>query len=85
MTTLTAAPSPLTTPGSIGLLLYPLLLDQQQEHPGLILQHRFAPTPDIVQAVLAGQAAPETCQQVHRAWRAALRAGHKDIAAQCGR
>ncbi|MGN5289745.1 LysR family transcriptional regulator [Aeromonas sp. 11P] len=45
----------LTTPGSIGLLLYPLLLDQQQEHPGLTIQHRFAPTPDIVQAVLAGR------------------------------
>ncbi|HHQ4600369.1 TPA: LysR family transcriptional regulator [Aeromonas veronii] len=45
----------LSTPGSIGLLLYPLLLDQQQEHPGLTIQHRFAPTPDIVQAVLAGR------------------------------
>ncbi|WP_323909202.1 LysR family transcriptional regulator [Aeromonas caviae] len=45
----------LTTPGSIGLLLYPLLLDQQQEHPRLTIQHRFAPTPDIVQAVLAGR------------------------------
>ncbi|MEH8170897.1 LysR family transcriptional regulator [Aeromonas veronii] len=45
----------LTTPGSIGLLLYPLLLDQQQEHPELTIQHRFAPTPDIVQAVLAGR------------------------------
>lgn len=45
----------LATPGSIGLLLYPLLLDQQQTHPGLTIQHRFAPTPDIVQAVLAGR------------------------------
>ncbi|MFQ1660970.1 LysR family transcriptional regulator [Aeromonas veronii] len=45
----------LSTPGSIGLLLYPLLLDLQQEHPGLTIQHRFAPTPDIVQAVLAGR------------------------------
>ncbi|MGL4778321.1 MAG: LysR family transcriptional regulator [Aeromonas veronii] len=45
----------LTTPGSIGLLLSPLLLDQLQEHPGLTIQHRFAPTPDIVQAVLAGR------------------------------
>ncbi|WP_429219645.1 LysR family transcriptional regulator [Aeromonas veronii] len=45
----------LSTPGSIGLLLYPLLLDQQQEHSGLTIQHRFAPTPDIVQAVLAGR------------------------------
>ncbi|KZW96632.1 LysR family transcriptional regulator [Aeromonas veronii] len=45
----------LTPPGSIGLLLYPLLLDQQQEHPELTIQHRFAPTPDIVQAVLAGR------------------------------
>ncbi|MFB2887949.1 LysR family transcriptional regulator [Aeromonas veronii] len=45
----------LSTPGSIGLLLYPLLLDQQQEHPRLTIQHRFAPTPDIVQAVLAGR------------------------------
>ncbi|EKP0306557.1 LysR family transcriptional regulator [Aeromonas veronii] len=46
---------PLSTPGSIGLLLYPLLLDQQQAHPGLTIHHRFAPTPDIVQAVLAGR------------------------------
>lgn len=45
----------LTTPGSIGLLLYPLLLDQQQAHPGLTIRHRFAPTPDIVQAVLTGR------------------------------
>ncbi|MEN3757864.1 LysR family transcriptional regulator [Aeromonas veronii] len=45
----------LSTPGSIGLLLYPLLLDQQQEHTGLTIQHRFAPTPDIVQAILAGR------------------------------
>ncbi|MFL9598851.1 LysR substrate-binding domain-containing protein, partial [Aeromonas veronii] len=53
----------LSTPGSIGLLLYPLQLDQQQEHPGLTIQHRCAPTPDIVQAVLAGRIDPGLANQ----------------------
>lgn len=42
----------LATPGSSGLLLYPLLLEQQQRFPGLTLQHRFAPTAEIIAAVL---------------------------------
>jgi DNA-binding transcriptional LysR family regulator len=33
----------LVTPGSIGLALYPILLDLQQAHPGLVIRHRFAP------------------------------------------
>lgn len=45
----------LSTPGSIGLLLYPLLLDQQQAHPDLVIRHRFAPTHDIIHALLAGE------------------------------
>lgn len=45
----------LTTPGSIGLLLYPLLLAQQQAHIGLTIEHRFAPTHDIIESVLRGR------------------------------
>ncbi|PJG59035.1 LysR family transcriptional regulator [Aeromonas cavernicola] len=45
----------LATPGSIGLLLYPLLLDQQQAHPALTIAHRFAPPPEIVQAGLSAR------------------------------
>lgn len=41
----------LATPGSVGLLLYPLLLDLQQTHPGLVIRHRFAPDPDVIAAV----------------------------------
>lgn len=42
----------LITPGSIGLALYPLLLDLQQAHPGLVIRHRFAPDPEARDAVL---------------------------------
>jgi len=42
----------LVTPGSVGLALYPRLLDLQQRHPGLIIRHRFAPDPEILSAVL---------------------------------
>lgn len=42
----------LITPGSIGLALYPLLLDLQQAHPGLVIRHRFAPDPETREAVL---------------------------------
>lgn len=45
----------IATPGSIGLRLYPLLLQLQQTHLGLRIEHRFAPTPDITQQVLAGR------------------------------
>lgn len=42
----------LVTPGSIGLTLYPLLLDYQQRHPGLTVRHRFAPDREVLDAVL---------------------------------
>lgn len=45
----------LITPGSVGLALYPLLLDLQQRHRGLIIRHRFAPDPEIQEAVLRKQ------------------------------
>jgi len=40
------------TPGSVGLALYPILLDIQRAHPGLSMRHRFAPDPEILDAVL---------------------------------
>ncbi|MFP8966801.1 LysR family transcriptional regulator [Pokkaliibacter sp. CJK22405] len=40
------------SPGSCGLSLYPRLLDMQAEHPQLIIHHRFAPDPEILDAVL---------------------------------
>jgi DNA-binding transcriptional LysR family regulator len=42
----------LISPGSIGLALYPRLLDLQQAHPGLLIRHRFAPDPEVMAAVL---------------------------------
>jgi len=42
----------LITPGSCGLLLYPLLLDLQEQHPDLVVRHRFAPDTEISDAVL---------------------------------
>lgn len=42
----------LITPGSIGLYLYPLLLDLQSSHPGLAIHHRFAPDQEVLDAVL---------------------------------
>ncbi|WP_321916220.1 LysR family transcriptional regulator [Paraburkholderia sp. J11-2] len=42
----------LITPGSVGLALYPLLLDLQRAHPGLVIRHRFAPDPETREAVL---------------------------------
>lgn len=45
----------IATPGSIGLAIYPLLLELQSRHPGLAFRHRFAPTGDIVAAVLANE------------------------------
>ncbi|MEO1872309.1 MAG: LysR family transcriptional regulator [Cobetia sp.] len=42
----------LITPGSIGLAIYPRLLALQQESPGLNVHHRFAPTREVVEAVL---------------------------------
>jgi DNA-binding transcriptional LysR family regulator len=45
----------LISPGSIGLALYPLLLDLQAAHPGLSIRHRFAPDSEVLAAVLANQ------------------------------
>ena len=42
----------LISPGSVGLFLYPLLLDLQQQHRGLVVRHRFAPDQEVVEAVL---------------------------------
>ncbi len=42
----------LITPGSIGLALYPDLLDLQQQLPGLSVRHRFAPDTEVLAAVL---------------------------------
>lgn len=42
----------LVTPGSVGLMLYPLLLDHQAAHPGLVIRHRFAPDAEVIEAVL---------------------------------
>lgn len=45
----------LVSPGSIGLALFPLLLNLQQAHPGWIVRHRFAPDPEVLDAVLRNQ------------------------------
>lgn len=42
----------LITPGSIGLVLYPKLLDLQRSWPGLTVRHRFAPDHEVFDAVL---------------------------------
>lgn len=42
----------LITPGSIGLVLYPLLLEWQQQHPCVSIKHRFAPDKEVLDAVL---------------------------------
>lgn len=42
----------LITPGSVGLSLYPLLLDLQMANRGLVIRHRFAPDHEVVEAVL---------------------------------
>lgn len=42
----------LISPGSIGLALYPLLLELQLAHPGLSIRHRFAPDREVLEAVL---------------------------------
>lgn len=43
------------SPGSIGLLINPILLDLQQENPGLVIRHRFAPDREILEAILQNQ------------------------------
>jgi len=42
----------LITPGSVGLMLNPKLLDMQQACPGLVVRHRFAPDAEVLDAVL---------------------------------
>lgn len=42
----------LITPGSIGLFLYPVLLDLQAAEHGLVIRHRFAPNHEVLDAVL---------------------------------
>jgi DNA-binding transcriptional LysR family regulator len=42
----------LCSPGSIGLAVYPLLLELQATHPELIIHHRFAPDPEVLETVL---------------------------------
>jgi len=42
----------LITPGSIGLFLYPRLLDIQTKHPGIAICHRFGPDREVVTEVL---------------------------------
>lgn len=42
----------LISPGSVGLFLYPMLLDLQEANRGLTVRHRFAPDPEVLEAVL---------------------------------
>ncbi len=39
------------SPGSVGLKLYPHLLTLQQQHPGLVIDYRFAPNSDVERAI----------------------------------
>lgn len=45
----------LASPGSIGLMLYPFILGQQQRHPGLTVSYCFAFHQEILADVLAGR------------------------------
>lgn len=45
----------LISPGSIGLLMNPILLDLQLANPGLVIRHRFAPDREILEAILQNQ------------------------------
>ncbi len=51
----TAGDVSLISPGSVGLLLYPQLLDLQVRHPELQIRHRFAPDPEVLDAVLGNR------------------------------
>lgn len=44
----------IASPGSIGLKLYPQLLNIQQQYPALIIDYRFAPNEDIEVKLIAG-------------------------------
>jgi len=39
------------SPGSVGLKLYPHLLELQRQYPGLVIDYRFAPNTDIERAI----------------------------------
>jgi DNA-binding transcriptional LysR family regulator len=39
------------SPGSVGLKLYPQLLALQSKHPKLVVDYRFAPNPDVENAI----------------------------------
>ncbi|CBV42409.2 LysR family transcriptional regulator [Halomonas elongata] len=45
----------LASPGSVGLMLYPFILGQQQMHTGLTVSYSFAFNHEIVSDVLAGR------------------------------
>ncbi|WP_373182723.1 LysR family transcriptional regulator [Halomonas campaniensis] len=45
----------LASPGSVGVMLYPFLLGQQQMHPGLTVSYSFAFNHEITQDVQAGR------------------------------
>lgn len=45
----------LASPGSVGLMLYPFILGQQQMFPGLTVNYNFAFNHEIAQGVLAGR------------------------------
>lgn len=42
----------IASPGSIGLALYPMLLDWQQQNSALSIRYRFAPDNEVLEAVL---------------------------------
>ncbi len=45
----------LSSPGSLGLALYPFLIRYQQQHPGIRVHYAFAPNLSIERDVLAGK------------------------------
>lgn len=45
----------LITPGSIGLAIYPLLLEFQKANRGLVIRHRFAPDSEVLEAILGNR------------------------------
>jgi DNA-binding transcriptional LysR family regulator len=45
----------LVTPGSVGLLLYPMLLALQDAQRELVIRHRFAPDAEVIEAVLGNR------------------------------
>lgn len=44
------------SPGSVGLKLYPQLLELQVQHPRLVIDYRFAPNDQVEQAIIAYEA-----------------------------